>query len=141
VTVTLPAAPSTPLAAVHPDARTVGTLLARYAYVVRDLSGLESNQRTSMVAAARALARDAAAGRAVLAASRPVSERGGRVKGEGIAAFRAAQAVARNRLELVRLAAQKKKNPRRIAALQKAYRANRDTMFRRLGNAFTTTGL
>jgi Tol biopolymer transport system component len=141
VTVTLPPAPSTPLVAVHPDARIVGTLLARYAYVARDLSALDSTNRASVVAAARALARDAAAGRSALAALRPASERGGRVRAEGIAGFMAAQAVARNRLELVALAVQGKKATKRIAALSGAYKANRDTLSRRLGNAFTTTGL
>jgi Tol biopolymer transport system component len=141
VTVTLPPGPSTPLAAVHPDARTVGTLLARYTYVARDLSGLESKGRTSINAAAQALSRDATAGRAALVASRPLSARGERVKSEGIAGFVAAQAVARNRLELVRLAAQGKRAAKKIAVLNKTYRANRDTLARRLGNAFTTTGL
>ena len=45
-TVTLPPAPSIPLAAIHADARTVGTLLARYTYVIRDLSGLATAKRT-----------------------------------------------------------------------------------------------
>ncbi len=141
VTVTLPPLPSTALAGVHPDARTVGTLLARYTYVARDLSGLESKGRTPIIAAARALSRDAAAGRSALVASRPVSARGERVKAEGIAAFTAAQAVARNRLELVRLAPQGKQAAKRIAAVSKAYRASRDSMSRRFANAFTTTGL
>ena len=141
VSLTLPPPPSTPLEAVHPDARIVGTLLARYAYVIRDLGGLESTARTSSIAAARALARDAAAGQATMAATRPRSTRGERVRAEAVAGFTAAQAVARNRLELLRLAAQAKKEPKRIAAVQKAYRTNRDTMSRRLGNAFTTTGL
>jgi dipeptidyl aminopeptidase/acylaminoacyl peptidase len=141
LTVTLPEAPSTPLAALHPDARTVGTLLARYVYVIQDLGGLASTKRTSVVASARALARDAAAGRAALAASRPTSARGTRVKTEAIAGFTAAQAVARTRLELVRLAPQGTKAAKRIAAMSKAYRASREMMSRRLGNAFTTTGL
>jgi Tol biopolymer transport system component len=141
VTVTLPAAPSTPLEEVHADARTVGTLLARYAHVSRDLSGLEGQSQVAIVAAARALARDAAAGRAALGASRPVSTRGLRVKSAGIAGFTAAQAVARNRLELVRLAPQGKKAASRIAALTKSYQANRATMGRRFGIAFTETGL
>jgi Tol biopolymer transport system component len=141
VTVTLPQAPATPLGAVHPDARTVGTLLARYAYLVRALDNLESNERASLVAAARALESNAAAGRSALAASRPVSARGERVKAEGIAAFTAAQAVARNRLELARLVPQGKKAAKRIAAVREAYGANRETMSRRLGKAFTATGL
>ena len=141
VTVTLPPAPSTPLEAVHSDARIVGTLLAKYAYLIRDLGGLESKSRAVIVAAARALARDAAAGRAALRSSRPVSGRGERIKAEGIAGFTAAQAVARDRLELVRLAPQGKKAAKRIAALNKTYKANRATMGRRLGNAFTSTGL
>ena len=141
VTVLLPPVPSTPLEPVHPDARTVGTLLARYASVIRDLSGLESTNRASAVAAARALARDAKAGRAALAASRPVSARGERIKADGIAGFTAAQAVARNRLELLRLALQGKKAAKRIAALSKSYKANRATMSRRLGTAFDETGL
>jgi hypothetical protein len=74
-------------------------------------------------------------------ASRPVSPRGERIKAEGIAGFTAAQAVARGRLELVRLAPQGKKAAKRIAALSKTYKTNRETMGRRLGNAFTTTGL
>ena len=93
--------------------------------MVRDLSGLESTSQTSIVAAARALARDAAAGRAALVASRPLSARGKRVKAESIAGFTAAQAVARNRLELVRLAPQRKTAAKRIAALTKTYKANR----------------
>jgi len=141
VTLSLPPAPSIPLEAVHADARTVGTLLARYAFVIRDLSGLEGTNQTSIGAAARALARDAAAGRSALVASRPSSARGKRVKTEGIAGFTAAQAVARNRLELVRLAPQGKKAATRIAALNKSYKANRNTMGRRLGAAFTETGL
>ena len=141
VTVTLPPPPSTALAAVHADARTVGTLLARYTYVARDLSGLESKKRTSVAAAARALVRDAAAGRSALLASRPLTERGARVKANGVAAFTAAQAVARNRLEWVRLAPQGTKAAKRIAALNKAYRASRVTLSLRLANAFTTTGL
>ena len=136
VTVTLPQAPSTPLEAVHPDARTVGTLLARYAYLIRDLGGLESKTRASVVSAARALARHAAAGRAALVASRPLSARGKRVKAESIAGFVAAKTVAQSRLELVAT-----KDPKRIAALNKMYKANRDMMGRRLGNAFTATGL
>jgi Tol biopolymer transport system component len=141
VAVTLPEPPSTPLAAVHPDARTVGTLLARYVYVIQDLGGLASTNRAAVVASARALARDAAAGRSALAASRPTSTRGARVRTEAIAGFTAAQAVARTRLELVRLAPQGAKAAKRIAALSKAYRSSRDMLSRRLGNAFTTTGL
>ena len=64
-----------------------------------------------------------------------------RVKAESIAGFTAAQAVARNRLELVRLAPQRKTAAKRIAALTKTYKANRNTMGRRFGIAFTETGL
>lgn len=143
VTVTLPAAPSTPLSAVHGDARVVGTFLARYAQVIRDLGGFESKQRSAIIATVRALGRDAGAGRAALVASRPVSARGKRVQTEGVAAFTAAQAAARNLLEIVRLAPQAAKPSvaKRLAALDKAYRANLDKMDRRLGTAFRATGL
>jgi hypothetical protein len=42
---------------------------------------------------------------------------------------------------MARLAPQGKKAAKRIAALNKAYKANRETLARRLGNAFTATGL
>ena len=78
----------------HPDARTVGTLLARYAYVARDLSGLESKAPTAIVAAARALARDAAAGEWPSRRRVPFQHaEGGQVR--GLAGFAAAQAAAR----------------------------------------------
>ena len=102
VTVTLPAAPTTPLAAVHPDARTVGTLLARYAYLIRDLGGLESKKSVRRRCCSRLLD-DAEAGRTAIVSSRPVSARGKRLRTEGIAGFIAAKAVARSRLELVGL--------------------------------------
>ena len=108
---------------------------------IRDLSGLEVTNQASIRAAARALARDAAAGRTALLASRPLSARGWRVRTESIAGFTAAQAVARNRLEMVRLAPQGKTAAKRIAALTKTYKANRNTMGRRFGIAFTETGL
>ncbi len=139
-TVTLPAAPSTPLAAVHGDARVVGTFVARYLQVTRDLSGFESQKVAVVVAAAQALARDAGAARAAMVASRPVSARGKRVQNEGVAAFTAARGAARNLLEIVRLAPQGKKVANRIAALDKAYLANINAMDTRFGKAFEATG-
>jgi len=141
VTVTLPAAPSAPLAAVHGDARVVGTLLAGYVQISQDLSGFETQKIALAVAAARALGRDAGAGRTALVASRPVSARGKRVQSEGVAAFTAAQAASRNLVEIVRLAPQGKKVAKRIAALDKAYRANINAMDTRLGKAFEATGV
>ena len=141
VTVTLPQAPSTPLAAVHPDARTVGTLLARYTYVARDLSGLESRERTSIAAAARALARDAAAGRAALVASRPLSTRGGasQVRRHCRACRGPGGGSQPPRDGAARVSGEEGRETDRRA--NKAYKANRETLARRLGNAFTATGL
>jgi Tol biopolymer transport system component len=141
VIVTLPPSPVTPLAAVHADARVVGTFLARAAQLDRDLSAFETKKFAEIVAAARALNRDAGAGLAALKASRPVSVRGNRVRTEGIAGFTSAQTAARNLLEIIRLAPQGKKVAKRVAALDKQYRANLNAMDRRLGNAFRATGL
>jgi Tol biopolymer transport system component len=140
VIVTLPPSPVTPLASVHADARVVGTFLARAGQLDRDLSAFETEKFAEIVAAARALQRDAGAGLAAVKASRPVSARGNRIRTESIAGFTSAQAAARNLLEIIRLAPQGKKVAKRIAALDKQYQANLNAMDRRLGNAFRATG-
>ena len=141
VTVTLPAAPSTPLAAVHRDARVVGTFLARYPQIYRDLSGLNIRKVGTLAPDAHRLLRDADAGRKAMSATRPVSARGRRLRTHGIAGFNAASKAARSLLEVVRLAPQGQPAAARIAALQKTYQAQLDTMDRRFVQAFAAVGL
>ena len=141
VTVTLPAAPSTPLAAVHRDARVVGTFLARYPQIYRDLSGLNIRKVGTLAPEAHRLLRDADAGRKAMSATRPVSARGRRLRTHGIAGFNAASTAARSLLEVVRLAPQGPAAAERSAALQKTYQAKLDTMDRRFVQAFAAVGL
>jgi Tol biopolymer transport system component len=141
VTVTLPPAPATPLAAVHPDARTVGVFLARSAQLSRDLAGLGSNDGRAILLAAKALARDAGAGRAAVAATRPVSARGKRVRTDGMATFVSARASALTLLEMFRIAPQGKKVQKRLNALNKQYQSQVETMYKRLAGAYTASGL
>lgn len=141
VTVTLPQMPTTPLAPVNPDARIVGTLIVGSAQVLRDLSGFDTSQLSALVAAARSLGRDAAIARRALLSSQSTSARGAKVRTEGAAGFAAAQRASANLLEVVRLAPQGKKAAKRIAALDKVYRANITALQTRLLNAYRMTGL
>ena len=141
VTVTLPAAPSTPLAAVHRDARMVGTFLARYPQLYRDLSGLNIRKVGTLAPDARRLLRDADAGRKVMSGTLPVSARGRRLRTHGIAGFNAASKAARSLLEVVRLAPQGQTAVTQIVGLQKTYQAQLDTMDRRFAQAFAGVGL
>jgi Tol biopolymer transport system component len=141
VTVTLPAAPTTRLAAVHRDARVVGTFLARYPQVYRDLSGLNIRKVSLLAPDASRLLRDAEAGRNAMSATRPVSARGRRLRTGGIAGFSAASQAARSLLEVARLAPQGQAAAVQITALQKTYQAQLDTMDRRFVQAFAAVGL
>ena len=141
VTVALPQMPATPLAAVGADARVVGTFMVGSAHVIRDLSGFEARTLPALVAAARALGRDAAAARKALLATSPASARGAKVRSEGAAGFAAVQRASANLLEVVRLAPQGKKAAKRIGALDKAYRANIAAFQSRIGNAYRASGL
>ena len=141
VTVTLPAAPSTPLAVVHRDARVVGTFLARYPQIYRDLSGLNIRKVGTLAPDARRLLGDAEAGRKAMLATRPVSARGRLLRTHGIAGFAAASKAARSLLEVVRIAPEGKAAVERIIQLQKAYRAQLDTMDRRIAQSFAGVGL
>ena len=141
VTLTLPAAPSTPLAAVHRDARVVGTFLARYPQLYRDLSGVNIRKVSKLAPDAQRLLSDAEAGRKAMSATRPVSARGRRLRTYGIAGFNAASKAARSLLEAVRLAPQGQAAFTQIVALQKAYQAQLDTMDRRFAQAFSGVGL
>jgi Tol biopolymer transport system component len=141
VTVTLPAAPSTPLAAVHRNARVVGTFLARYPQIYRDLSGLNIRKVGALAPDAHRLLVDADAGRKAMSATRPVSALGRRLRTQGIAGFTAASKAAHSLLEIVRLAPEGPTAATRIVALQKTYQAQLDTMDRRFVQAFAAVGL
>ena len=141
VPVTLPAAPSTSLAAVHPDARVVGTFLARYPQLYRDLSGVNIRKVSKLAPDARRLLRDADAGRKAISATHPLSTRGRRLRTNGIAGFNSASKAARSLLEAVRLAPQGQAALKRIVELQKLYQAQLDAMDRKFAQAFGGVGL
>jgi Tol biopolymer transport system component len=141
VTVTLPVAPSTPLAAVHRDARVVGTFLARYPQLYRDLAGFNPRKLSAYVTQTRVLLRDAEAGRKAMSATRPVSFRGRRLRTQGVAGFTAASKAARSILEVVRLTPQGQNAAKRIAVLEKTYKAQLDTMDGKFALAFASVGL
>jgi dipeptidyl aminopeptidase/acylaminoacyl peptidase len=141
VTVTLPALPSLAPAPVHADARAVGTFLGRGGDLLMDFGAFETESLEKLLAAARELAREAGGARAALAATKPVSVRGKRVRTEGLAAFTAARAAGQNLLELARLAAQGPKAAKRVAALEKQFQANLNTFDRRISAAFAAAGI
>jgi hypothetical protein len=119
----------------------VGTFLARYPQIYRDLSGLNIRKVGALAPDAHRLLVDADAGRKAMSATRPVSARGRRLRTQGIAGFTAASKAAHSLLEIVRLAPEGPTAATRIVALQKTYQAQLDTMDRRFVQAFAAVGL
>jgi Tol biopolymer transport system component len=140
VTVAMPAMPSTPLAPVHADARVVGVFMARQGQLSYDLL-LFAGNRKSVLDGARALIRDGAAGYKALAATKPVSREGRRVRSEGMEGFRVLGTVGRQLLTLSRFSGTGPRAKRRLEALQASLTTNLERAERHLENAYLETGV